>query len=64
MKVYTVWAEWDIGQDGEVFKTKEAAHKWLEENYYMEELLEQEEVADVDALIKAGLLNIKEANLT
>ncbi len=61
-KVYSVWSEWDIGQEYHVFTSEEKALKWCEENEGLKEVLEEEE-GTIQDLIKDGLLGFSKLNL-
>lgn len=56
--MYSVFCEWDIGQEDQVFTTKEVANAWLLENSSLEECFEDGLTgqAGIDDLIDAGLL--------
>lgn len=54
----SIWCEWDVGQEHYVFKTKEAAMKWLENNNYIKEILEEE--STLDELFDDGLIGYTE----
>lgn len=61
--VYEIWCEWDIGQEGRLFSTKEKAMEWLVEDENLKEVMEDLEYESVDALINAGLVSIGESSL-
>lgn len=54
MKVYTVWAEWDLGINDNIFATYEAAEKAL--NKAIEENVDM----TFEEARKAGLVHIKQ----
>ena len=62
VKIFSIWCEWDVGQDGQHFSSKEKAIEWLKENIHIQELLYQFD-SDLDYLFEGGLLNIEEENL-
>lgn len=63
--MFSIWCEWDIGQEGVVFKSKEEANKWLLGNYSLPECFEDglSGQEGIDNLIDAGLLSIEKQNV-
>lgn len=57
--MYPIWCEWDIGQGSFVFKTREAAFKWMRESTVLTEILE-EEGGDLDLFHTEGLIGLTE----
>ena len=59
--MFKIWCEWDICQEGLVFKTREKALKWLYENSILEEVCEPglQGKDAVENLMSSGLLSIE-----
>ena len=57
MKLYTVWSEYDLGQEGMVFSSKEDALSWGESQY--------EDTGDEswEEYVEGGLFTVNEACL-
>lgn len=63
-KIYGIWCEWDIGQEGTHFTSREKAMRWLEENEALREALEAEDDCNtIQDLIDVGLVTITEEDL-
>lgn len=56
--MYSVWCEWDIGQEDLIFHNKDDAVRWCEKNIHLKDIIELDEngYADVDEIIGEGLL--------
>lgn len=61
MSHFRILSEWDISNDGVIFKSVEAANKWLLENETLVECYEEGLTgqAAIDDLISAGLITIE-----
>jgi hypothetical protein len=55
--LYTIWCEWDIGQIGKIFTTRDEAMKWLTDAWMPGELGELQEAFD-DGLVKIEELEV------
>lgn len=56
-----LWCEWDIGQDGLVFRDEAAAMRWIRRNHCLIEDAEEEGVdfeAYIHGLYDEGLLGL------
>lgn len=57
--MYSLWCEWDVGQEYVVFSSEENALKWLRNNASIQGVIDAEEDATtVDDLIGMGLISI------
>jgi hypothetical protein len=63
--MFKIWCEWDIGNDGAVFKTKQAALDWLLDNAELKEAASYEEIGEgkdyrdlSDFIENSGLVSI------
>ncbi|QYC52547.1 hypothetical protein [Salmonella phage SSBI34] len=58
--MYSIWSEWDIGQQDLVFTSEDVANKWLLDNDTLKECYEEglDGQAAIDDLFSAGLIGI------
>lgn len=61
--MYSIWLEWDFGQENTVFKTKKAAMQWLQEVVLDEDSNVREEFDTVEKLLESGLASIKKVDV-
>jgi len=59
MKIYTIFCDYDIGQDEFAFTTKEKAIEWAKEAIELVGDIEE----DFDELVKDGLIYFEEKEL-
>lgn len=55
--LYIIWCEWDIGQIGKIFTTRDEAMEWLAGAWMPEELGELQEAFE-DGLVKIEELEV------
>lgn len=60
---YTIWSEWDIGEEGYVYTSKWLAEKALDENLVIKEILVSEDVESWRVLEERGLITINTGTL-
>lgn len=56
-----LWCEWDIGQEGLVFRNEEAAMRWLQNNKVLKEDAERENIdfsVYIQVLYDDGLIGL------
>ena len=53
MKLYSLWCEWDLGQEYIIFSSQEKGREWLAKEIAQDEYLSDE--YDVDRIFNLGL---------
>jgi hypothetical protein len=56
-----IWCEWDIGQEGLVFRNDDAAMRWIRNNHRLKQEAELEEL-DFETFLQ-GLYDVEEIGL-
>lgn len=62
MRIYTIRSEWDIGEQGYAYLTKELAEKALRENPNIQEILDDEDCT-LSELFDQGLVGFTRIEL-
>ena len=57
-RLYSIWCEWDIGQENFVFKSEDSAYEWLKNNHSLQEVFEEDEYENVQQLINDGMISL------
>ena len=63
VSVWSIWCEWDVGQENGVWSSLEKAKQWARDNEYLQEQAAEEGFDDVLKLEDVGLLTFNEVEV-
>jgi len=66
--MYTIWCEWDVGQEGTVFLTLDSAKNWVNNNIHLQEMIQYEYSDDEDVkepldFVELGLVTFNKVDV-